>query len=62
MDTDREFTLSGSKSQQLRKVVEQLRREGKVVLVVKPGQPVSVLDSDYVVYDEPAKYWEHDSG
>ena len=55
---DKEFVLSGSKSQQLRNVVAQLRREGKVVLVVKPGEPVTVLDSDLIIYDEDPKYWE----
>ncbi len=56
---DKQFVLSGSKSQQLRDVVEQLRREGQVVLVVKPGQPVPVLDPDFIIHDEPIKYWEH---
>ena len=55
---DKEFVLSGSKSQQLRNVVAQLRREGKVVLVVKPGEPVTVLDSDLIIYDEDPKHWE----
>ncbi len=55
---DKQFVYSGSKSQQLRDVVEQLRREGKVVLVVKPGQAVPVLDSDLIIHDEDPKYWE----
>lgn len=55
---DQQFVYSGSKSQQLRDVVKQLRREGKVVLVVKPGQPVPVLDSDLIIYDEDPKHWE----
>lgn len=56
--SDKQFVYSGSKSQQLRDVVEQLRREGKVVMVVKPGQPVPVLDSDLIIHDEDPKYWE----
>ena len=55
---DKEFVLSGSKSQQLRNVVKQLRHEGKTVLVVKPGDPVTVLDSDLIICDEDTKYWE----
>jgi hypothetical protein len=58
LKVDHQFVYSGNKSQQLRDVVEQLRREGKVVLVVKPGEPVSVLDSDFIIYDEDPKHWE----
>lgn len=55
---ERQFVYSGSKSQQLRDVVEQLRREGKVVLVVKPGELPPVLDSDLIIHDEDPIYWE----
>lgn len=55
-DSGKAFVYSGNKRRQFRDVVKQLRREGKVVLVVKPGQPVSVLDSDVIVYDEPVEY------
>ncbi len=53
-----QFVQSGSKSQQLREVVKQLRREGKVVMVVKPGEPVPILDSDLIIYDEDLEHWE----
>ncbi len=58
MNEDKQFVYSGSKSQQLRDVVNQFRREGKTVLVVKPGEKVSVLDSDLIIYDEDATHWE----
>ncbi len=55
---DKQFIYSGSKPQQLRDVVKQLRREGKVVMVVKPGKLPPVLDSDLIICDEDPKYWE----
>ena len=58
---DRQFVYSGNKSKQLRAAVEQLRSEGKVVLVVKPGDAVTVLDSDFIIHDEDPKYWEWSS-
>jgi len=56
--SDKQFVYSGNKSQQLRDVVKQLRNEGKTVLVVKPGEAVTALDSDIIIYDEDPEYWE----